>query len=97
MQNPTAPTLLLVTASWPSRKSTAPASSFALVSTGSSLMSRPASSPSWAVRPPYRSGARATKPSAASRSVTSAMWSVRPHHSWMTSTPGPEPVGGSAR
>src|ERR1041384_2817533 len=25
------------------------------------------------------------------------MWLVRPHHSWMTTTPGPEPDSGSAR
>jgi hypothetical protein len=70
MQKPTAPTFVLVTASWPSRKSTAPDRSCAARSTGSSVMSLPASSASCAVLPPNRSGASATNPSAASRSVT---------------------------
>src|SRR5438270_623845 len=50
-----------------------------------------------AVAPPYGSGARVTKPSAARRSAMPAMWSVRPHHSWMTTTPAPWPEGGVAR
>src|SRR3954464_14804240 len=56
-----------------------------------------ASFSSWAIFPPYRSGASATKPSRAKRSATSAMWSSSPHHSWMTITPGPFPEAGFAR
>src|SRR3954451_6422179 len=97
MQNPTAPTFDDVTAACPSRKSTAPARSWAALSTGSSDISAPASSESWVVAPPNRSGASATKPSAANRSVTSLMWVVRPHHSWMTTSPGPLPDSGTAR
>src|SRR3954470_3036283 len=97
MQKPIAPTFADVTESCESRKSTAPARSRAARSTGSSVSSFIASSASWATLPPNRSGASATKPSAASRSLTSAMWSVRPHHSWITMTPGPLPDGGVAR
>ncbi len=97
MQNPTDPTVSEVTSGSPSRWSTAPDSSSTPRATGSARIIRRASSLSWATLPPYRSGARATNPSAASRRVTSAMWSVSPHHSWMTTTPGPRPDGGSAR
>jgi hypothetical protein len=57
----------------------------------------PASSLSCVVAPPQRSGASATKPSAASRSVTSLMWLVRSHYSWMAITPCPDPDSGTAR
>ena len=43
------------------------------------------------------SGASALNPSAAKRSQTFLMCWTRPHHSWMTITPGPLPLGGVAR
>src|SRR5690348_2862992 len=49
-----------------------------------------------AVTPPYRSGASATKPASASRSQTPRKTSVSPHHACKTSTPGPDPLAGTA-
>ncbi len=97
MQNPTTPTASPTTAGCPSSTSTAPRRSRAACSIGSSRWSRAASALSWVVVPPYRSGARATNPSAAKRSAMATMCEVSPHHSWITTTPGPVPCGGSAR
>ena len=63
----------------------------------SAIISFPASSGSVVVSPRYRSGASATKPSAAKRSHTSWMWGTRPHHSWITTSGTPPPDSGMAR
>src|SRR5438445_13484837 len=44
--------------------------------------------------PWYRTGERATKPSAPRRSHTRLICGTRPHHSCITMTPGPAPLGG---
>ena len=63
----------------------------------SPISSRCASSGSSVCSPWKKSGARATKPALGEAVATSLMWSTRPHHSWTTTTPGPEPEPGIAR
>ena len=95
MQNPVTPTR-----SPPARSdtsSTAPDMSLPAWSRFIAIISFPASSGSVVDSPRYRSGARATKPSAAKRSHTSSMWGTRPHHSWMTTRGSPPPADGTAR
>ena len=89
MQKPTTPILPPVRSA---SRSTAPLMSFAACSMLSAIISLPAPSGSVAAWPWYRSGASAVNPAAAKRSTRSLMCGTRPHHSWMTSTPGPDPA-----
>src|SRR6266536_1540211 len=56
-----------------------------------------ASSTVWAILFLLRSGAKATKPSAASRSHSVLKNGFNPHQAWSTITPGPLDCSGSAK
>src|SRR5690242_15204204 len=97
MQKPTVPVPEPVVSPRPARYAAAPAMSRAAWSMARPISSFTASSGSRATRPWYRSGASATKPSAANRSATSVMCPTSPQYSWITTTPGPDPESGTAR
>src|ERR1039458_2366321 len=95
MQNPTTPTPLPLDRA--ATSSTAPLMSLPARSNSSAIISFAASPGSAAFAPWDRSGASATKPSAAKRRHTPLLGQTRPHHSWITTTPGPLPPAGEAR
>src|SRR5579859_4277692 len=97
MQKPTMPTRSPAVRSLAASHFPAPSMSRAASARSSAMSSLPASSGSLVCLPWYRSGARATNPSAAKRSHRSRMCSFIPQYSWMTTTPGPRPLGGVAR
>ncbi len=96
MQKPVTPSWSEVVDGLVCRWAMAPDTSATAWSRFRAIISLPASSGSVVVSPWYRSGARATKPSAAKRSHTSLMWGTSPHHSWITIRPGPTPRSGTA-